>query len=117
MEKKTRYSVEYEIEDGPDRNQIMSALEHDLKEFHPEFVVADYYTSRRCGESKKTFIPLEMRNVCIVDYHFENTFGIVLVLCGHCEAEVCCFGDESSIRRFNAYYNTKTQKGYISFFE
>ena len=107
----------FDIINGPNKETIFDACKYAyaIVRVPIDFTIAIDYT-QPSGDPKTTYIPMTIKEVQITTIEYEDTTGESLNLRGDCKASLYSITDgDCSSYRFNAHYNTKTRKGFISF--
>ena len=112
----------YEIVAGPNKDVLFDACKYAYNE-HAHvvvvFVVAIGYTMARANPGCAC-IQMQLSDVKICGIEHEDGSGESFNLHGYCKANLDSFRGTNAVRRpyrFEAYYNTKTRKGSITFIE
>jgi len=107
----------YDIIDGPNRDMLFDACKYafsDTAKVEIRFAVAKGYTKPK-SHPAAAFLPVRTKDVVITQIQHEDGSGESFNLVGFCKTDV-----ERELEfkpcNFEAYYNTKTRNGKISFF-
>lgn len=108
--------IKFDVANGPTKEELMAAFKCGCEKAHLEFTVVEYYTAPS-GQPGDSFVELPMSDVKIIGFSCGDRSFMQVYLRGNCKAEICCLGSEGNPQTygFEMYYNTKTQKGTITF--
>ncbi len=109
----------YEIVAGPNKDLIFDSCKYayDDVNLYANFVVAVAYTVPK-GAAGRAYIPMAFSEGIVTEIDHEDGTGEKLKLKGYCRVDTKAIAEKDVVLRargFEAYYNTRTRKGTITF--
>ena len=111
---------QFDIVDGPSKDALFDACKYAYSrnaKLEVKFTVAMAYTMS--VDNGGSYWPMKIENITICGISHEDGSGEKFILNGYCRADMrLCPGNVIyTPYRFDAFYNAKTRKGFISFTE
>lgn len=118
--KKTeKQQVYYDILSGPGRDKLFDSVKYaydDDSYIAVTFSIANGYSMPK-GHPGCAYIPMVIDKVRITSLTHEDGSGYNFLITGFCQADLNIFGNDPIPYRFNAFFNAKARKGWITFTE
>lgn len=118
IEIKERHYKICEIVNGPNKDTLFDACKYAYSKttIAIDFGVAAGYTMPR-DHPGCAYVPMDMSDVVIRGIEHEDKSGEHFIIHGICKTTLPRSSDSAKFYKFNAYYDSKTRTGTITFFE